>query len=100
MKFFTKLMALSMLLYMSMFIGVAVADPGAGVCALGNGVSIGIDVDGSFTGVNVGSPVADPSGALGFGQGSATGIYSDQADYEGQCCAETGQPPDCFEPVQ
>jgi hypothetical protein len=87
MKFFNTMMALMMLVYMSMFVGVAMADPGAGACAAGNGVSIGIDVDGSFTGVNV-------------GQNSETGIYSDQTDYETQCCAETGQEPDCFEPVQ
>ena len=87
MKFFNTMMALMMLVYMSMFVGVAMADPGAGVCVAGNGASLGIPAAGSFTGVNVGTA-------------SATGVYDSQEDYEAECCAETGQAPDCFQPVE
>jgi hypothetical protein len=102
MKFFTTTMALFMLTYMSMFVGVAMAsDTGAGVCAAGIGISFN-DVTGAgpYAGVNVGSPVADPTGVVGFGGGSTTGAYDNEADFAAQCCAETGSPPDCFEPVQ
>lgn len=87
MKFFNTMMALMMLVYMSMFVGVAVADPGFGACAAGFGATLTINVDDSFTGVNVGT-------------NSTTGVYSDQEDFETQCCAETGSPPDCFQPVE
>lgn len=58
--------------------------PGAGVCVLGNGASVSDGTD-PFVGVNVGTV--------------APGAYTSQADYEAACCAETGQPPDCFEPI-
>lgn len=86
MKFIHLTMVFSMLVYMSMFVGVVAAEPGAGVCVAGIGASLGTAAAPGFTGVNVGT-------------NSATGIYSDQETYEAECCAETGSPPDCFEPV-
>lgn len=71
--------------YALMFAGLPTAQAvGAGVCVVGQGASIS---DGSepFVGVNVGTV--------------APGAFTSQADYEAACCAETSQPPDCFEPV-
>jgi hypothetical protein len=64
----------------------AQADAGLGVCVLGNGVSVDAPTSPVYAGVNV-------------GQNSETDVYMTKAEYEEQCCAETNQPPDCFEPV-
>jgi hypothetical protein len=67
--------------------GGAQADVGVGACVVGNGFSFGAaGTPDAYAGVNV-------------GQNSETGVYDNQVDYETQCCAETGQEPDCFKPV-
>lgn len=81
------LMVWSMFVYMSMFVGVAAADGGAGVCVAGTGASFTAAEAPAFVGVNAGT-------------NSETGAFQDQGAYEAQCCAETGSPPDCFEPVE
>ena len=86
MKSISIFVAGGLALSMMVLAGTAMADDGVGACAAGNGVSIGIGGLGAFVGVNAGT-------------NSATGIYDNQADYETQCCAETGSPPDCFTPV-
>jgi hypothetical protein len=58
---------------------------GAGVCVAGNGASASDGTD-PYVGVNVGTV--------------APGAFTNQAEYEAACCAETGQAPDCFEPIQ
>lgn len=75
-------------LSMMVLSGLVVADDtGFGACVLGNGFDIN-DASGSgpYRGVNV-------------GESSGVNVYEDAASYEAQCCAETGQPPDCFAPV-
>lgn len=57
---------------------------GVGVCVMGNGASISDGTD-PFVGANVGTV--------------APGVYTSQGEYEAACCAETGQPPDCFDPI-
>lgn len=89
----------SLAVSMMMLAGLASAD-GVGGCVAGQGFNFQPQLGtGAYAGVNVASPAADPSGLFGFGQGSETGVYSTPAEYEAQCCAETGQQPDCFAPV-
>ncbi len=71
---------------------VVLANPasagGVGACVLGNGFDFyAADIPGPYTGVNVGTT-------------SETNVFSDPAAYEAQCCAEAGQAPDCFAPVE
>jgi hypothetical protein len=78
-----------MAVYVAMSAGVgARADVGAGACVLGHGFAINVPdtANSSFVGVNV-------------GMNSETNVFTSEVDYETQCCAETDQPPDCFDPV-
>lgn len=78
-----------MAIYVAMCTGIGRADVTAGVCVLGYGAeanNLPVPTDPTFIGVNV-------------GMNSETDVYDSQEDFETQCCAETGQPPDCFEPV-
>lgn len=95
----TVFVAGSLALSMMMLAGLASAD-GVGACAAGIGFNWEpTGPGGTYVGVNVASPTADPTGTFGFGQGSQTGVYDDSAAYQTQCCAETGSPPDCFDRV-
>ena len=89
MKSVTMFVAGSLALSMMVLAGMAsAADTGAGVCVAGIGASLNDDTGpGPYAGVNVGTA-------------SETGAYDNNEDFEAQCCAETGQPPDCFAPVQ
>lgn len=82
----TLVIAGSLALSMMVLAGLASAD-GGGACVAG----VGFDfqpaaVTGTYVGVNVGT-------------NSETGVYDNPTDYQTQCCAETGSPPDCFAPV-
>jgi hypothetical protein len=69
--------------------GGAQADVSAGACVAGTGADVNyatLAVD-QFVGVNV-------------GMNSETGAFESKAEFEKQCCAETGRPPDCFAPVR
>lgn len=101
MKSITMFVAGSLALWMMVLTGAMASDTGVGVCVLGQGGSLNDETGpGPYVGVNVGTPTTDPTGVFGFGQGSETGAYDNNEDYEAQCCAETGQTPDCFAPVQ
>ncbi|HUS62244.1 MAG TPA: hypothetical protein VMY34_08610 [Acidimicrobiales bacterium] len=65
------------------------ADVGGGACAFGTG--FGVSIPDPTTNVYVG---------VNVGENSETGVFDNQTDYETQCCAETGQEPDCFDPIQ
>ena len=67
----------------------AKADVGVGACVAGTGSS-----------VTYATPEADAFAGVNVGLTSSTGIYDSQGAYEAECCAETGSPPDCFEPVE
>ena len=89
MKSISFVLSIMIALWFATAVGIAGAsDAGVGVCVLGNGATFTTpEAQNTFVGVNV-------------GQNSETGVYGDQVAYETQCCAETGQEPDCFEPVQ
>lgn len=75
-----------MAVYAAASVGIGRADPGAGVCIAGYGVTAAAPI-GQFVGVNA-------------GVNSETGVYDSQGAYEEQCCAETNRPPDCFDPFR
>lgn len=88
MRSLTFLLATSVLVSMAMLVGVAMADDtGVGVCIVGNGASLN---DAAGAGPYVGLNVNTTSGPS---------TYSNQSGFYKQCCAETGQEPDCFDRV-
>lgn len=88
---------------------VAVA-AGVGVCVAGNGVAIDDPAhEGPFIGANAGSytgvydqqqPTEDEMTAYykdaGAGDDGWPADFAGAASFEGQCCRETADPPDCF----
>lgn len=89
MKSVTLFVSGSLALSMMVLAGAAIAaDTGVGVCVVGIGASMNDELGpGPYVGVNA-------------GQNSTTGAYDNNEDFEEQCCAETGSPPDCFAPVE
>lgn len=71
------------------FAGVAAADDtGAGACAMGVGASVNDPTgDGPYVGVNV-------------GMNSPNEVHFAEQPFMAACCAETGERPDCFRPVE
>lgn len=81
------LTAILLILSVLALAGAARGDAGVGACVLGQGFSVTTSAAaGPFAGANVGTA-------------SQSGVYVDQGQYEAQCCAETGQAPDCFRPA-
>lgn len=87
MKSVTIFVASGLAMSMMVLAGTAMADDGVGVCVAGVGAELADVGAGTYVGVNVGTV-------------SETGVYDNSADFQTQCCAETGSPPDCFAPVQ
>lgn len=107
---FHLVMAWSLFVYASLFIGTAVADDGVGVCVAGVGFEAANVGAGEYVGVNVHSPAAVSQAVpatpvtneftLVAGAGPETSTYDNAAGFQEACCAESGQPADCFAPVQ
>lgn len=76
-------------MYAVMWVAPSAQAVGVGACVAGQGGSVNAatGLETTYVGVNVGAV-------------SPTGVHNNEADFQSACCAETGQPPDCFDEVQ
>lgn len=79
-------LAITLTFSMMVLTGAVRAEGGVGVCAAGLGASLHSSSAPSYVGVNAGT-------------NSESGMFSERSSFESQCCAETGQPPECFAPA-